>query len=243
VTSTGIDVGDDGWVAARSLISGERFAVPAGAVQSFGAHNSSGAFLATSGGSGAGSSPAHALGAAVTSVLAFDAIRRALRGAPVTGIAPDGLGADPELAFLVSSARNLGLDVELIDLNTAMPQVLARTTGATGEAVWAVGGHLEWRYAAVDALRDVIGQVQITGELPVGEQADLGDPLLRTFDPFAIAAGPADRSIDLARQTTWPALLAELTATGRDLLAVDTTTPDLARGSLATARVVLVETA
>ncbi|WP_127468380.1 TOMM precursor leader peptide-binding protein [Streptomyces sp. B27] len=237
--------------AATSLISKEPVRVPAAALRPFGPYNRDRAQSASRAGSGAGGSAAEAAGQGLLSALAHDALVRAVRGTtPVSPVAADG--DDPELVFLLKSAANLDIAVELLDLGedgrTSAHVVLAREASspsasaheapdASAQGRWAVGAGLSRRTAAASALRDLLGQVQLAAEDP-GAVVDLGDPLLGDLAPAAIAVGGESVAVKGA-ETTFDAVLNRLRATGRDALYVDTTPADLPAGSIATARVLV----
>lgn len=229
------------WVTATSLIRKEPVRVPAAAVRTFGADNRDRPHLATSAGSGAGGSAREAAGRGLMSALAHDALLRAVRGTTrVSPVAVDG--ADPELVFLLKSAANLDVAVELLDLDegarTSAQVVLAReaNTGGTGGR-WAVGSGLSRRAAACSALRDLLGQVQLAAEDP-GAEVDLGDPLLGDFAAGTVAVTGESVTAD-GEATTFEAVLDRLRDAGRDALYVPTTPADLPAGGISTARVLL----
>ncbi|MFF2538988.1 TOMM precursor leader peptide-binding protein [Streptomyces cyaneofuscatus] len=238
------------WITAASLITKEPVRVPAAALRPFGPHNRDRAHLASRAGSGAGGSAAEAAGLGLLSALAHDALVRAVRGttrvSPVAADAADGGDGggrtDPELVFLLKSAANLDIAVELLDLGeadrTSAYVVLAReANGPSGHGRWAVGAGLSRRTAAASALRDLLGQVQLAAEDP-GAVVDLGDPLLGDLAPAAIAVGGAPVAVD-GPETSFDAVLERLRSAGRDALYVGTTPADLPSGSIATARVLL----
>ncbi|MGW9304820.1 TOMM precursor leader peptide-binding protein [Streptomyces cyaneofuscatus] len=236
------------WVTATSLITKEPVRVPAAALRPFGPHNRDRAHLASRAGSGAGGSAAEAAGLGLLSALAHDALVRAVRGttrvSPVAAEAgsPGGGGMDPELVFLLKSAANLDIAVELLDLGeadrTSAHVVLAREAeGPSAQGRWAVGAGLSRRTAAASALRDLLGQVQLAAEDP-GAAVDLGDPLLGDLAPAAVAVGGEPVAVD-GPETTFGAVLERLRTAGRDALYVGTTPADLPSGSIATARVLL----
>ncbi|MFI1225752.1 MULTISPECIES: TOMM precursor leader peptide-binding protein [unclassified Streptomyces] len=228
------------WAVATSLIGKDPVRVPAGALRPFGPHNHDRAHLATSAGSGAGGSAAEAAGRGLLSALAHDALLRAVRG--TTRVSPLAVGDDPELVFLLKSAANLDIAVDLLDLGEADRSsahvVLARAAdGPSAGARWAVGAGLSRRTAAAAALRDLLGAVQLAAEDPQAA-VDLGDPLVADLAPGAVAVDGASVAAD-ADQTTFDAVLEALRASGRDALYVPTTPADLRSGSIATARVLL----
>ncbi|MFE6771143.1 TOMM precursor leader peptide-binding protein [Streptomyces fimicarius] len=229
------------WAVATSLIGKDPVRVPAAALRPFGPHNHDRAHLATTAGAGAGGSAAEAAGRGLLSALAHDALLRAVRG---TGrVSPLAVGGDdPELVFLLKSAANLDIAVDLLDLGeadrTSAHVVLAReANGPAAGARWAVGAGLSRRTAAASALRDLLGQVQLAAEDP-GASVDLGDPLVADLAPGAIAVGGESVAADAA-ETTFDAVLEALRSAGRDALYAPTTPADLESGPIATARVLL----
>jgi bacteriocin biosynthesis cyclodehydratase domain-containing protein len=233
------------WTPAVSLDSGVSVLVPTAAVQPFGPPNHDGMCIATAAGAGAGQSVGEALGTGLASALAFDALNRAIRGAEVTAVDPSGLSADRELDFLVRSAGNLGVEFELLDLGedqvSGVYVLLARAyDGDRDIPLWSVGADFGLRRAAVRALRDVIGGVQVAREFP-GEQADTGNPLLRAFDPYTIRVASLTTGFDLTAAGTPRAALDRIHARGRVALAVHTTSADLRSGGISTVRVLIAD--
>ncbi|WP_031088546.1 TOMM precursor leader peptide-binding protein [Streptomyces sp. NRRL WC-3549] len=236
------------WTLATSLVTKEAVRVPAGAVRPFGADNADRRFEPTRAGAGAGADLPEAAAAGLLSALAHDALRRAVRGdGEVRVIRPAAFGDDPETTFLLRSAAHLGVPVELLDLGerpcSGASVVLARTTGdqrAQGPARWSVGAALDLTAAAVDAVRDLLGAVQLAAEDgPTGTAADTGDPLLRDLDAALIpltADGPAAGPDGPVGRTR---ILERLAADGRDALVVPTHAADLPTAGIHTVRVLL----
>jgi ribosomal protein S12 methylthiotransferase accessory factor YcaO len=231
------------WVAATSLLTGDRALVPAAAVYSLGPANRDGWFLPTVAGSGAGRSPDEALGRALGTALAHDAIRGALRHervvCPVSRRLLDG---DRELAFLNDTAGHLGLDLELLDLSAedaALRVVLVRADGGAGEPLWACAADPSWVRAAREALCEVVGRAQAARELP-GETLDLGDPLMRDLDPYTLTVKD-EEARPPAQAASWSAVLDDLRIDGRDAFAVPTGPADLLRAGLSVVRVLLAD--
>jgi hypothetical protein len=231
------------WVAATSVLSRRVVLVPAAAVWTFGGHNWNRGFVPTAAGTGAGASPAEALGGGLLSVLSYAAIRRAVLGtAEVVRVALDDVDSDAELTFLVRSARNLDVTVELLDLTGAAPAgyvLLARVLDdAGGGPQWAVGADTSWRGAARAALRDLLGGVQLGRQLPSDVVVDTGDPLVDDLEPGTLvgAGGLATRA---SGTMSWSALLDGLRESGHDALLVPTVPADLRAGGIITARVLL----
>ncbi|MFD4370278.1 TOMM precursor leader peptide-binding protein [Streptomyces sp. NPDC058486] len=249
-SGTGGSGGGVGWTAAVSLLTKEAVRVPAGAVRPFGPANADRRFEPTRAGAGAGTDLPEATAAGLLSALAHDALRRAVAGAgDVAVLAPDVLGEDPELTFLLRSAALLDLDVELLDLGerarSGASVVLARTAGTgDGAGRWAVGAALDLPGAAVDAVRDLLGEAQLAAE--DGEStlaADPGDPLLRDLDPALVlvtAAGPAEGN---GPGVEWTRVLERLAAAGRDAFVVPTHAADLPTAGIVTVRVLLTRAA
>ncbi|MFI7327342.1 TOMM precursor leader peptide-binding protein [Streptomyces rubiginosohelvolus] len=229
------------WAVATSLIGKDPVRVPAAALRPFGPYNRDRVHLATTAGSGAGGSAAEAAGRGLLSALAHDALLRAVRGS--TAVSPLAVGGDdPELVFLLKSAANLDIAVDLLDLGEAARStahvVLAReANGSAAGARWAVGAGLSRRTAAAVALRDLLGQVQLAAEDPEAA-VDPGDPLVADLAPGAIAVGGGSVVADTA-ETSFDAVLEALASAGRDALYVPTAPADLRSGSIATARVLL----
>ncbi len=238
------DVGP-GWLPAVSLATGETRYVPPAAVFPWSGLNARGRFERTGAGTGAGRTSAEARQAGLLSAVCYLALRDAMTG---TGTArrvePAALGADPETGFLLSAAETAGQPATLLRLAAPGPvQVMLALAPGEGRPAWAVGAALAGPTAAVAALRDLVGALQ----LRAGQLApDLGPGLLPDFDPRTLLAAPDDRPDPepAAPAPVGPAAdpeLAEcLLASGYEALAVDTTPPDLAgTGLFATARVLL----
>lgn len=226
------------WTPAVSLLSKGLVRVPAAAAAPFGAHNRDRHVLATGAGTGSGATAEEAAGRGLLSALAHDALLRALRGGGTVGRVAVADSADPELVFLLKSAANLGVGVEVLDLgeaeHTTAHVVLAREAG--GER-WAVGAELSRGAAVCAALRDLLGQVQLAAEDPAGD-VDPGDPLMGDLAPGTVAVTGEQVAVD-APGTAFETVLTRLWETGRDALHVATTPADLESGGIHTARVLL----
>ncbi|MEV7681214.1 TOMM precursor leader peptide-binding protein [Streptomyces sp. NPDC088341] len=231
------------WTLAASLLTGERFLVPAAAVRTFGPHNADRLYEPTRAGTGAGASAADAAADGLLSALAHDALVRTLRGGPASRIPLKTLGegpdADAELTFLIRSAAVLDVELELLDLGeserSGVHVLLARGAGG-----WAIGSETGWRGAAVAAVRDLLGTVQLQRD-DSAAPFDTGDPLLRDLDPATLDATDADGLPAVADRdaVSWSAVLDRLRAAGRDALVVSTGSADLATAGIRTARVLL----
>ena len=236
-TASGAALTGPGWVPATALSTGDTVLVPAGAVRPLGDHNADGAFAAGPAGAGAGGSPAAAVVRGLLSALSWVALGRALgRVCEVGLVEPESLGADPELASLVKSAADLGVELELLELASPAPVVLARAAAVGRDAgPWALGTALEWRRAAVAAVRDLLGGVQLARE---AEPVDLGDPVLADLDPAALVS-TGGRRARLDARLSVPVLLERVRDSGWSALAVPAAAPDLAAGGLHVARVLI----
>ncbi|MEV0279240.1 TOMM precursor leader peptide-binding protein [Streptomyces sp. NPDC050610] len=227
------------WVTATSLSCGERALVPAAAVRTFGAHNAARAYVPTSAGAGAGGSLPEALHHALMSALAYDALEAAARGTrDVAEVPPTALEDDAELRFLLRSAANLETGIDLLDLGESSESgayvLLARAAGGR----WAIGADVTWQGAAMTALRDLAGRVQLTREHPEGEAPDTGDALLAAFEPAAVTVS-GTAAPDLSAATTTEAVLERLRSAGRDVLVVQTASDDLLLGGMHSVRALL----
>jgi bacteriocin biosynthesis cyclodehydratase domain-containing protein len=247
-SGTGAGADADGvaqWVEATSLLSGTRVLVPAAAVRSFGPANRDGLCMATAAGTGAAGSPAEALGRALSTAIAHDALRRALaHERAVTRIPLSALEGDPELRFLVAAAGHLDLDVELLELTApdeAARVLAARAVdGATGRPVWSVAVDPVWQRAARDALCELAGRVQLSHQEP-DTAVDAGDPLIRSLDPYALTvkADADPGSADLTAASSWSAVLDDLRRAGRDALVVPAESADLRGAGISAVRLLL----
>ncbi|WP_411574616.1 TOMM precursor leader peptide-binding protein [Streptomyces fradiae] len=254
------------WAVATSLVTKEEVRVPAGAVRPFGPDNQDRRYEPSRAGRGAGGGLPEAAAAGLLSALAHDALRRSVRGAGRTSPIPrDAFGDDPEVTFLLRSAGHMGVGVELLDLGEAdrsgawvvLARTAARDTAADEPVRWAVGAALERTAAAVDALRDLLGTVQLAEEGVLGAP-DTGDPLLADLDAALIpvtdrdgdgdGSGPGSGSgsgskVSADAPVTWTEVLERLAAAGRDALVVPTHGADLPAAGMHTVRVLLTEAA
>lgn len=237
VTADGVTA----WARATSLLTKDEVAVPAAALCPSGAANRDGLVLRGAWGSGAGESAGEAAGHALLSALAHEGLLRAVRGGHgATPARAQPTGDDPEWVFLARSAETLGVAVELLDLGeserSGVSVALAREPGVA--ARWATGAALTPAGAAVAALRDLLGQVQLGAE--TGEAPDTGDELLPDLAPGAVQVS-GDAGEGAAGSVTFPVVLERLRAAGRDVLWCDTTPVDLRSAGLHTARVLLTK--
>ncbi|MFG3188808.1 TOMM precursor leader peptide-binding protein [Streptomyces omiyaensis] len=249
-SGTGGAGGPTAWTAAVSLLTKERVRVPSGAVRPCGPANADRRFEPTRAGAGAGPGLPEAAAAGLLSALAHDALRRAVAGTgEVAVLAPDALGDDPELTFLLRSAALLGLDVDLLDLGertrSGVSVVMARTAGTDGApGRWAAGAALDLPGAVADAVRDLLGEAQLDADTAESAPAaDPGDPLLRDLDPALVAVTSAAPAAPDGTGTGWTRVLERLAEAGRDAYVVPTHAADLPAGGLVTVRVLLTRAA
>lgn len=240
------------WCATTSLLGGATVLVPAGALRTFGPYNRERVAEPTSAGTGAGGSAREAAARGLLTALGHEALRGALHGTVVvSAVDPAALAdaGDPELTFLVRSAANLGVALEILDLGSDgerhVPTVLARAVDpGTGEWRWAPGTAPRWGDAAREAVRDLLGAVQAGGDVDAsaGESGpvDTGDPLIGDLAVGTLAVGgPPSGRPDLDGGRDWPELAARLRESGRDVLVAPVVAPDLAAGRVYAARVLL----
>lgn len=243
-TWTGLSAGEPEpcpWLPATSVVDGRGRLVPAAAVHPFSRLNADSEFEHSGAGGGAGATLGEAVRAGLLSALAFEALRDAASG---RGVGRPVACADPEtgseLEFLLRTVANLDLEVELVELSPwrNADVVLARTAGDA--PLWVVRAALSRPDAVIAALRDLVGSVQVLRG-PDAAAADLGEPLMPGLDARVVrAAGDPVPDAAGSAPGTAAALVGELAEAGRDVLVVDTTTPELrSRGGVATARVLL----
>ncbi|WP_329569110.1 TOMM precursor leader peptide-binding protein [Kitasatospora sp. NBC_01266] len=237
------------WAPATSLISARTVLVPAAALRTFGPDNRDRVCELTSAGTGAGADAAAAIRRGLRTALSYDVLRQALRRAvPVSRVDPESFAEDVELTFLARSAKNLGVDLELLELGEparrAVPVMLARCADrATGAWQWAAGSSPHRSRAAREAVRELLGRVQLGRQSGVEGAVDTGDPLFGDLDAGAIAVsaeGLAGGGGDCAA-VSWADVLDRLHRGGRDVLVAPVPAPDLGVGGISVARVLLVE--
>lgn len=236
------------WRPTRSLLTGERLLVPAAALRPLGADNAGHTFETTSAGTGAGGTLAGATVRALRSALAYDALRRALRGTATPRTIPlDLLEADVELTFLARSAKNLGLELDLLRLGDGpaepLPVVLARATEPGADrGSWAVGSGLSLREAVLEATRDLLGPVQLGRDLGTPGSGDPGDPLVQDLDPAVLVASADETAATpgaLDERLDWARVLERLRQAGRDVLVAPAGAADLRTGQIEVVKVLL----
>ena len=235
----------DAWATAFRLEDRQTVLVPAASLRTLGTYNSSLLCLPTTAGTGIGESRGDAVADGLLSALALDAVAGAVRGrVPVRSVDLKLLDGDAELLFLAKSARNLGVDVELLEIGEPdgrpAPVLFARTTSdRDGAPRWTVGCANRWQEAAVIALRDLLGVIQLERQLDDGVRADTGDALLGDLEPYALAVG-GEAAPDIAGAAAWDDVLRRVQAGGYEVVVAPVEAPDLAVGGLHAAKVLLV---
>lgn len=223
-----------GWLLATSLLTNEQLLVPKESVRTKGSDGGERLFEATSAGTRAGASIGGAAAEGLLSALAYDALRRAVRGAGAARVHVNSL-TDPELTFLVRSAGNLGVECELLDLGEQARSGVAAVLARSG-ARWALAAERTWQAAASAALRDLLGEVQAEQQ-GIGEVSFRG-PVLPDLDPYAIAVHTAVPAADTTAPS-WDEVLRRLSEQRRDALVVPLGSQDLARAGLHVVKILL----
>lgn len=231
------------WVPAASLGEARTALVPAAAVRTFGGHNHDRLFVPTSAGSAAGPSPSRAAVRALYSAVAFHTLTAALRSRCAVALTgPQWAADDAEVVFLRRSAANLGLEAEVLELGGPggpAPVMFARAQDPhTGRALWAVDAAPSPRDAAVGALRDLLGQVQLGRDEAPAAPLDFGDPFLGDLDPMTVAV-TGDSGEDGTAAADGAEVLRRLRERGLDALVVATGSADLRSAGVHVARVLL----
>lgn len=239
------DTGVRRWTPAVSVATGGVALVPTSAVVPFGPLNEAGSFVATTAGTGVGCTPGQALADALASAITFQAITGVMRGRHHARVVPaDSLTADPELAFLAASARNLDAEIEVLDvslpgladLSTAVADV--RVT-ATGAHFWSAATDGVGRNAVADAMRDALGAAQLALDPAIETSEDQAGALLASFDPATVRADGEDAGI-LAAECGDPAGIVDaLAKLGIDAWAVPRPAPGLEECGVHVAKVLL----
>ncbi|WP_432837569.1 TOMM precursor leader peptide-binding protein [Dactylosporangium sp. CA-092794] len=225
------------WLAATSLLTGERRYVPAAAVFPHGAANRERIFETTPAGLAVGTDAEDVTFAGLRGALAYRALDALVRGtARVTELDPDRLTGQ-RLEFLRDCLGHLGHRpvLRLVDAGAPVSVVLAGLDGP-GDPGWRVGFAAGRADAVEHALRDLLGAAQLAAYH--GEPADLGDPLLAGLpDRIAAAGEPAPEGAPATRAD----LLDHLAGTEGDALYVPTTPDDVAEvGGYQTGRILLL---
>ncbi|WP_433528004.1 TOMM precursor leader peptide-binding protein [Micromonospora sp. CA-263727] len=162
--------------------------------------------------------------------LAYHALTGAIRGrSGLRVVSEEELVHDEETAFVVKAAHRLGCRLTVLALAGAAPAhaMLAVTELPGGDRRWALAGGFDPVATRLAAALDAVGRVQVRHF--EGIDADLGDPVLRDFDPATLTAGDAATADPHAAPagTDRAAVLAALAERSISALLVETTTRDI----------------
>ncbi|MEU5725446.1 TOMM precursor leader peptide-binding protein [Micromonospora sp. NPDC047738] len=216
------------WLPAVVLGRAESVWVPAALALPTSAFNAEGWAEPTVAGAAAAGTLDEVIDQGLADALAYRALTAALRGRGGPRVVnEEDLVGDDDTAFVVKAAHRFGRRLSVLALAGADPAyavlAVAEPPGG-GDRDWALAGGFDPVATRLAAVRDAVGRVQVRHfEDAV---ADLGDPVLRDFDPAALTAGatpagPAGPATDRA------AVLAALDEQGMSALLVETTTRDV----------------
>lgn len=217
------------WIGARALDAGEEVLVPLAAAYPFSTANDDLVVERAAAGSGSGIGRAAAILDGLCNALGYEALRAACAGhAPVRQVTEDELAATVQLAFMAKSLLHFGQNPRVFELPGAHPAhaAVAVTDGPDGSAAYAVGTGASMVDAVGAALRDALGRVQ--AEHFDDGTPDLGDPLFADLDPGLDFRRTDEPGGVPSASTETTAVVDTLAATGRRVLFVDTTPPDVA---------------
>ncbi|MFE9691004.1 TOMM precursor leader peptide-binding protein [Micromonospora sp. NPDC005806] len=216
------------WLPATLLGRTGSVWVPAALALPTSAFNAEGWAEATVAGAAAGGTLDEVVDRGLADALAYRALIDALRGrAEVRPISEEELVGDDDSAFVVKAARRFGRRLSVFTLAGVEPAhavlAVAEPPGG-GDRDWALAGGFDPVATRLAAVRDAVGRVQVRHfEDTV---ADLGDPVLRDFDPATLTVG-ATPAAPAAAATDRTAVLAALAPRGMSALLVETTTRDV----------------
>ncbi|MEV6813978.1 TOMM precursor leader peptide-binding protein [Micromonospora sp. NPDC051296] len=164
--------------------------------------------------------------------LAYHALTSAIRGRSGRRVvSEEELVRDDDTAFVVKAAHRFGRRLSVLSLAGAEPAhavlAVAELPGG-GDRQWALAGGFDPVATRLAAALNAVGRVQVRHF--EGIDADLGDPVLRDFDPATLTAGVT--TTDAARAdapagTDRAAVLAALAERSISALLVETTTRDV----------------
>ncbi|MEU2613252.1 TOMM precursor leader peptide-binding protein [Micromonospora sp. NPDC007271] len=215
------------WLRAVVLGRAESVWVPAALALATSAFNAEGWAEPTVAGAAAGGTLDEVIDRGLADALAYRALTAALRGRDEMRVVnEEDLVGDEDTAFVVKAAHRFGRRLSVFALAGADPAhavlAVAEPPGG-GDRDWALAGGFDPVATRLAAVRDAVGRVQVRHfENAV---ADLGDPVLRDFDPATLtAATPAGTA---GATTDRAAVLAALDEQGMSALLVETTTRDV----------------
>ncbi|MGS2616743.1 TOMM precursor leader peptide-binding protein [Micromonospora sp. LZ34] len=217
------------WLPAVVLGQGESVWVPAALALPTSALNAEGWAEPTVAGAAVAATVDGVIDQGLADAVAYHALTAALRGrGDLRVLAEEELVDDDDTAFVVRAAHRFGRRLSVFALGAAAPAhaVLAVTESPDGgDRGWALAGGFDPVSTRLAAVRDAVGRVQVRHF--EGADADLGDPVLRDFDPAAVTTRAATGPAVPAGVTDRAAVLAALAERGIDALLVETTTRDV----------------
>ncbi|WP_165521731.1 TOMM precursor leader peptide-binding protein [Micromonospora zingiberis] len=220
------------WLPAQVLGSSDQVWVPAVLALPGGGHGAGEWAEPTVAGAAVAATLDGVIDQGLADALAYHALISAMRGrSGPREVSEEELVGDEDTAFVVKAAHRLGCRLTVVALPAAAPAhaVLAVTElPGTDRRHWALAGGFDPVTTRLAAVRDAVGQVQVRHFERA--DADLGDPVLRDFEPATLVAGPAPAATDAADAsavTDRAAVLAALAERSISVLLVETTTRDI----------------
>lgn len=222
------------WLPAYSFATQSTCHVPAAAVYRASYLNRAGGFVQTAAGAASGRALTDVRAEGIVTALGYERLRNLSAGRQITVRALDLQAVqtfDPDLAFLIKSARHFSAQLHLLELTGEAPiSVIVGTVADDPTAIerpaYKIGCHTSWAEASRRALLELVGALQM-------QQA--GSELLPTDEPLwpdlvvpavtdTSAAGPEQYE---ERPAGGAAVDAYLQRSGRDALFVNTTPQDV----------------
>ncbi|AEB45331.1 TOMM precursor leader peptide-binding protein [Micromonospora maris] len=235
------------WLPARVLGGADEVWVPAALALPTGGHDTEGWAEPTVAGAAVGATLDEVIDRGLADALAYHALISAMRGRSGPRLVGDEeLIGDDDTAFVVKAAHRLGCRLTVVALPAAAPAhaVLAVTElPGTDRRYWALAGGFDPVTTRLAAVRDAVGHVQVRHFERT--DADLGDPVLRDFEPATLLAdlapvGSTTDPADIPAETDRAAVLAALAQRSISALLVETTTRDIHAGGAFRSGVVLL---
>ncbi|GAA0406982.1 hypothetical protein GCM10009541_57650 [Micromonospora gifhornensis] len=218
------------WLPARVLGGSDEVWVPAALALPLGGHHGEGWAEPTTAGAAVAASLEEVIDRGLADALAYHALISAMRGWSVPRpISHEELTGYDDTAFVVKAAHRFGCRLTVVALPDAAPAhaVLAVTElPGTDHRYWALAGGFDPVATRLAAVRDAVGHIQVRHF--EGTDADLGDPVLRDFEPATLVADVA--ALDpttIPAATDRAAVLAALAQRSMSALLVETTTRDI----------------
>lgn len=217
------------WLPGRVLGSEETVWVPAALALPMSAANREGYAERTIAGAVAAPTSAAVASDGLAGALAYEALQALMRGrAMLAPVAEADLIDDEDAALVIKAAHRFGYRPRVFHVTAApVPVVLAVSDLPDGRRpLWTTAAAFSTRQARLDALRDLVGLLQVQhfeGTVP-----DTGLPLLVDFDPrTAPVADAAAVPMALAAESTVAEIVSALSARGLAAVQVDITTSDI----------------